>query len=467
MPIIKYLMETIISLVKLSFLASIVLVTSSFESKIELAEEKLKSFVYSKKKNFVMTRLKFDFEQPQNETYIDMSSYNPKPKSERIPVAISRYNYFESNSYFKELIDESIKVNHHEFQEYTFYLNSEKVSCKLPYKSIVEPKDENFDFIYYNPSTKYLKHFYMFVLMEEVSKICFSTGLPQYYIKICPLNSVHKQLAEYKKHANGTEYIEYTNLGEKKNFTLEDDTEVAIDLSQVYEDSNDVNIRELLKEHYYDSSLTEYDEIHSKKYMTVKGRIAKLFNQELKDISANETEIVVEYTLNEIINHLQSIKEVGVFIDSISSRNDHTILSSFLKNSYGEGVVKAYFEPRFLKKVSRESLIELNGELWESKHANIIIPVSRRIIKVVSGNILVLNREFITESFSTAEFELKVTNQKSRSSGMIEIVNYISISRNIVFCKGCDFYFNYASGDFLVIVSNNNIKVIFKEEKAD
>jgi hypothetical protein len=155
---------------------------------------------------------------------------------------------------------------------------------------------------------------------------------------------------------------------------------------------------------------TSYNIDKTDPYVLVEGRIAKIYNYDLTSLKTYDTGLIINFNVEELMG-LENVK-----IDQYNHE-----LQSFLKNNTDATIV----------------------------------PIQRKIIKLVNKHILLLDSPF---PLSKIQQNVVFNLIKQKKGSEINHSFTLNIYDDYVYCYKCEFLTHYSIGDSLVIVKFHNLE---------
>jgi hypothetical protein len=220
-------------------------------------------------------------------------------------------------------------------------------------------------------------------LLIGSSKICFNSNFNGWFYKLCPLKLAQQVLPYKKRDDDGNEFTEVWALGQK--------------------DYNETDL--------YTSETNDTDSytLEKTQYVMVEDRLAKIYNYDLSQLKKYDTNLVIDYSSEELSNYTGRIDAY------------HNNVTSYLKDN-----------PESIK-----------------------IPVQRRILKLINKHLLLLDSPF---PFPKTQNEVTLNLIKLKKSNEVDHAFNLLVYDEFVYCYKCEFFIYYEPGDSLVIVTIFNVR---------
>lgn len=292
----------------------------------------------------------------------------------------------------------------HKFKENEIYLyNGAKMKCYTPSK-IRKSIDRNHKNLNQNENKiEKIPEELAVVFLREASKLCYNSNFQNWFYKLCPRKNAN-QLLTYKKkdEVTGEEYQENWSLG----YTNPEINSENINTYSTF----------IYKKETNDSQSFN---IEKNPYVVFDDRIAKIYNYNLPSHLKNDNlNLLIEYPLVE----LKNLNKTVIVNKNFKGLEDYLI-------TYPDRTV---------------------------------IPVERRILKLINKHLVVLDLPMPTSGFST---KFGLTYGGERKSSEINTSFNLNVFGEYIFCYRCEFMTYYNPGDYLFIKNglySDSMKLSFK-----
>jgi hypothetical protein len=267
----------------------------------------------------------------------------------------------------------SIRRYYHQFKETEINTADVNFKCYTPSKLNRFPNIQG-------PQIKDIPIELAHQLLSEPSKLCYNSNFDGWFYKLCPFRSSEQVLPYKKRDDKGDEYTEAWTLGRG-----------GYNSTDLYtQETNDTDSYTLTKT----------------PYVMVEDRLAKVYNYDLSQLKRYDTNLIIDYTVEELEGYTGRID------------NYHNNLTSYLAGN-----------PDSVK-----------------------IPVQRRILKQLNKHLVFLDSAF---PFEKAQNEVNMNIIKLKKNNDIDHAFNLLVYDDYVYCHKCEFFVYYEIGDSLVIVYTN------------
>ena len=351
------------------------------------------------------------------------------------------------DTYFTDLIRKYLEIETTGKKKYKFNLsNGMKMTCGIPFKN---KKIDSIKYLNIDNEVTTLDDKKAFLILKSISYICHNSNIEEWFYKICPFSGAYQQLTYMKKHANGTDYIEFWNLGSRKVLESENFPKLSD------KESEELMIKEIKSNSKYsdprfNSSSTLSQDITKKKNSEY--ILNKMFSNEVNQLAEKENiflqtedksllicdgRICKIFNDNHLINNKNQDCEIFMYFTAHELRNLKTKIN---KDLFEQELPKETID----KDVYSYIFNDQPSEVYDTS----LVALSRKIIKIVGENIVVLNKAFLIENINTYDFYYKCFEKKQTS---IDHPGMLSVSKDLAYCYKCEMINSIEEGDFLAL----------------